>query len=204
MWSRLDGETDEELIYRICSLKGSEGLENWQSIANVLNEITGQEYTESKYRKQYQAFQKMLNGNQRLFVNDDSQLAELEVQKRELAKERQKLSDARVDYNRIIREEARKESYLLGHDDTYLGLAKTYTNEQIAALDSSVAASTGYVLSGITEVDGKLTGYTQTWLDASVITYNGTSHVDTALTDIFSNILHKSRLLFACYILINE
>ena len=112
MWSRLDGETDEELIYRICSLKGSEGLENWQSIANVLNEITGQEYTESKYRKQYQAFQKMLNGNQRLFVNDDSQFAELEVQKRELAKERQKLSDARVDYNRIIREEARKESYL--------------------------------------------------------------------------------------------
>ena len=108
MWSRLDGETDEELIYRICSLKGSEGLENWQSIANVLNEITGQEYTESKYRKQYQAFQKMLNGNQRLFVNDDSQFAELEVQKRELAKERQKLSDARVDYNRIIREEARK------------------------------------------------------------------------------------------------
>lgn len=112
MWSRLDGETDEELIYRICSLKGSEGLESWQNIANILNEITGQEYTESKYRKQYQAFQKMLNGNQRLFVNDDSQFAELEVQKRELAKERQKLSDARVDYNRIIREEARKESYL--------------------------------------------------------------------------------------------
>ena len=91
MCSRLDGETDEELIYRICSLKGSEGLENWQSIANVLNEITGQEYTESKYRKQYQAFQKMLNGNQRLFVNDDSQLAELEVQKRELAKEQTKM-----------------------------------------------------------------------------------------------------------------
>ena len=112
MWNRLDGETDEELIYRICSLKGSEGLESWQNIANILNEITGQEYTESKYRKQYQAFQKMLNGNQRLFMNDDSQFAELEVQKRELAKERQKLSDARVDYNRIIREEARKESYL--------------------------------------------------------------------------------------------
>ena len=67
-------------------------------------------------------------------------------------------------------------------------MAKTYTSEQIAALDSSAAARTGYVLSGITEVDGKLTSYAQTWLDASVITYNGDSHVDTALTDIYGKL----------------
>ena len=79
-------------------------------------------------------------------------------------------------------------TYLLGQDATNLAAAKSYTNEQIAALDSSVAARTGYVFSGITEVDGKLTGYTETWLDASVITYNGDSHVDTALTDIYSKL----------------
>ena len=79
-------------------------------------------------------------------------------------------------------------SYLLEHDDTYLGLAKTYTVEQIAALDSTIAASTGYVLSGITEVDGKLTAYTQTWLDASIVSYNGESNVNTALTDIYGKL----------------
>ena len=79
-------------------------------------------------------------------------------------------------------------SYLLEPDDTYLGLAKTYTSEQIAALDSSVAARTGYVLSGIVEADGKLTSYTETWLDASIVSYNGKGNVESALTDIYGKL----------------
>ena len=83
-------------------------------------------------------------------------------------------------------------SYLLGQDATNLEAAKSYTYTSIAALDSSVAARTGYVLSGITEVDGKLTGYTETWLDASVVTYNGESNVDTALTEIYGKLAEIS------------
>lgn len=79
-------------------------------------------------------------------------------------------------------------TYLLGQDATNLEDAKSYTYTSIAALDSSVAARTGYVLSGITEVDGKLTSYTETWLDASIVSYNGESNVNTALTDIYGKL----------------
>lgn len=79
-------------------------------------------------------------------------------------------------------------SYLLRQDATNLAAANKYTYDSIAALDSTITASHGYVLSGITEADGKLTSYTETWLDASVITYNGDSHVDTALTDIYGKL----------------
>lgn len=108
-YKRFENETDEELIYRICSDKDLIG--SWQNVADILNELLGTEYTESKFRKQYQAFNKMLNANRSKFVDSDDQLEEIQVQKLELEKERKKLSDARVDYNRLIRQEARKESY---------------------------------------------------------------------------------------------
>ena len=82
-------------------------------------------------------------------------------------------------------------TYLLGQDATNLEAAKSYTYTSIAALDSSVAARTGYVLSGIKEVDGKLTSYTETWLDASIVSYNGDGDVDdveSALTDIYGKL----------------
>lgn len=108
-YKRFENETDEELIYRVCSDKDLIG--SWQDVADILNELLGSEYTESKFRKQFQAFNKMLNANRSKFTDSDEQIKEIEVQKRELEKERKKLSDARVDYNRLIRQEARKESY---------------------------------------------------------------------------------------------
>ena len=109
-YKRFENETDEELIYRVCSDKDLIG--SWQNVADILNELLGTEYTESKFRKQFQAFNKMLSANRSKFVDSDEQIKEIEVQKRELEKERKKLSDARVDYNRLIRREARKESYI--------------------------------------------------------------------------------------------
>lgn len=109
-YKRFENETDEELIYRVCSDKDLIG--SWQNVADILNELLGTEYTESKFRKQFQAFNKMLSANRSKFVDSDEQIKEIEVQKRELEKERKKLSDARVDYNRLIRQEARKESYI--------------------------------------------------------------------------------------------
>ena len=107
---RLENESDEELIYRVCQDKDRYEY-SWQDIADILNELLGAEYTESKYRKQYQAFQKMLIANGSKIFTDDDYLQEIIEQQEELKKERQKLSDERVDLNRRIREEARKESF---------------------------------------------------------------------------------------------
>ena len=108
-YKKYENETDEELILRICQDK--ELIGSWDDVAEVLNELLGYEYTSSKYRKQFQSFTKMLEANKSKFVDGDAQLNEIKVQMRELAKEKQKLSDERVEFNRLIREQARRESY---------------------------------------------------------------------------------------------
>lgn len=110
MFKRYEGESDEELIYRVCSSKDQIG--SWQDVADILNDLLGFEYTESKYRKQYQAFQKMLVANQSKFADSDAQLEELKLERQLLEKEKVKFRDERNEYNRLIRQEARKESYI--------------------------------------------------------------------------------------------
>ena len=50
MYKRFENETDEELIYRITSDK--ELIGSWQKVADILNELLGTNYTESKFRKE--------------------------------------------------------------------------------------------------------------------------------------------------------
>ena len=109
-YNRFENETDEEVIFRICSQK--ERIGTWQEVANILNELLGNEYTESAYRKKYQAFQKLIQANEHKILDDDNYIKELRLERQELAKEKQKLSDERTELNRQIREQARKESYL--------------------------------------------------------------------------------------------
>ena len=109
-YNRFENETDEEVIFRICSQK--ERIGTWQETADILNELLGNEYTESAYRKKYQAFQKLIQANEHKILDDDNYIKELRLERQELAKEKQKLSDERTELNRQIREQARKESYL--------------------------------------------------------------------------------------------
>lgn len=92
-YKRFEGETDEELIFRVCNDK--EQIGSWQDVANIINELTGNDYGESTYRKKYQAFQKMLSANQSKFVDSESQLQEIQVQKRELERKKIQFRDER-------------------------------------------------------------------------------------------------------------
>lgn len=96
-YKRFENETDEELIYRICEDKDQIG--SWQNVANIINELTGNDYGESTYRKKYQAFKKMLEANQSRFVDTDTQLREIQLAQRELEKERKKLQTEKLEYN---------------------------------------------------------------------------------------------------------
>lgn len=125
-YKRFENESDEELIYRITGEK--EQIGSWQDVADILNELLGTEYTESKFRKQRQAFDKMLAANQSKFVSNDSQLQELVIQRQELEKEKVKLRDERNELLRVIREEARKESY----KDQMLRSIEEYQNKPLA------------------------------------------------------------------------
>lgn len=92
-YKRFENETDEELIYRITGEK--EQIGSWQDVADILNKLLGTEYTESKFRKQRQAFDKMLAANQSKFVDSNAQIREIEVQKRELERKKIQFRDER-------------------------------------------------------------------------------------------------------------
>lgn len=106
---RYENESDDELIYRVCSLK--EEIGTWEDIADILNDLLNQEYSSSKYRKAYQYFNKMLDANQSKFVDCETQLQELEELKEELRKERKKLQTVNLERNRIDRQDARWELF---------------------------------------------------------------------------------------------
>lgn len=109
MYKRYENESAEELIFRICSEK--EQIGSWQDVADILNNLLGFEYTESKYRKQFQAFQKMLIANQSKFADSTAQLEEIKLQQRELEKLRIKVQTEKLEYNRWIRENARDDMF---------------------------------------------------------------------------------------------
>lgn len=106
-YRRFENESDEELIYRITGDKDKIG--SWQDVANILNELLGTEYTESKFRKQRQAFDKMLAANRSKYVDSNAQLQEIALAQRELEKERKKIQTEKLEYNKWLREEARDE-----------------------------------------------------------------------------------------------
>ena len=106
-YKRFENETDEELIYRITGEKDKIG--SWQDVADILNELLGTEYTESKFRKQRQAFDKMLAANRSKFVESDTQLKEIQLAQRELEKERKKIQTEKLEYSKWLREDARAE-----------------------------------------------------------------------------------------------
>ena len=109
-YKRFDDETDEELIYRIC--KDKDKIGSWQNVADVINELTGNDYGESTYRKKYQAFKKMLDANQSKFVDSDTQLKEIEVQKRELERKKIQFRDERNAWQKQNYADARVEEKL--------------------------------------------------------------------------------------------
>ena len=106
---RLDNETEEAAIFRICSLKDKIGT--WQDVANVLNEILEKHWNESTYRKKYAEFNKMLGANKDIITKDDNYLKQLECEKAEIRKERAKLQTLNIERSRIDRAEARQELF---------------------------------------------------------------------------------------------
>ena len=109
-YERKDGESNLELIYRVCSDK--EQIGTWQDVADILNGILGEEYTESKYRKDYQAFQKIMSANRLRFSTSDAQLSEIKEAERALAREKIRFRDERNAWQQQNYIEARVEEKL--------------------------------------------------------------------------------------------
>ena len=97
-YQRLNGESDEELIFRIC--KDKELIGSWNDVAQVLNELTGKNYGESKYRKEYNNFTKFYKANRSALGDTEKQMAELDEKIREFEAEKIKFRDERNAWNK--------------------------------------------------------------------------------------------------------
>ncbi len=104
-YQRYEGENELALIYRICKEKDAIGT--WEDVADILNNLLNYEYTSSKYRKDFQSFEKVLEANQFRFIDFDEQLATLKLEKRELEKLKKQIQTEKLEYNKYLREEAR-------------------------------------------------------------------------------------------------
>lgn len=113
--NRLDGENEEQFIFRLGQAKDSGQLDmSWEELADIINhefrESEDEYRTEAAYRKPYQYIRNFINaGAIKQYESEDKYFEELKIQKHELQKEKQKLSDERTALRKILREDARGE-----------------------------------------------------------------------------------------------
>lgn len=115
-FTKLENENYHSYIWRMDELVQSGKYQNWKEITPLVNkELFGDD--ESQYRDE-SAFRKAVKYARDFYeagvfgVNEDEYFKKLRIEKQELQKVKQQLSDERVELNRQIRQEARKESYV--------------------------------------------------------------------------------------------
>ena len=112
--TRFPGESELKYIIRLGDAKESGLLDmTWSELADILNKELrdpSEYWTESAYRKKYSLLKQFRN---EFNCNVDNGTAEELIEiRRELEKEKVKVRDERNEYRRLLREEARKESFL--------------------------------------------------------------------------------------------
>lgn len=114
---KLPNENEAQYIWRIGAAKADGRIEEtWEEINPTINSELGLDEDDWKdcsvYRKRYRSY---LDAYESIFSKDnfsDEQLLDLESKKRELEKAKIKLRDERIDYQKSIREDARRESFI--------------------------------------------------------------------------------------------
>lgn len=112
---KLENENLEQYIWRLGVAKDSGYIDmNWDELGDIINKEIGNEdmpYTSSAFRKPYQQAKRFYDAGVFNVKTEDERIDELQAERHELEKQRVKMRDERNELNRVIREEARKESY---------------------------------------------------------------------------------------------
>ena len=107
-YKRLSDENYDDYWWRICSNKdlGIYDL-TWGEVAEILNQELCEDFSSSKWRKNYQMMRKGFDKARKESIETDEILDEIELKKIEFEKEKQRFFDQRVAYRKLIRENAR-------------------------------------------------------------------------------------------------
>lgn len=109
---KMPGETETQFVYRLASAREDGLLDmTWEDLAEVFNRELGKNQCSSAYRKPYQNAQRYRD---EVFNADNNAevLAKLREEKQEIYKARTLLKDERNEFNRQLREDARKENFV--------------------------------------------------------------------------------------------
>ena len=111
---KFNDENDEQFIWRICNAKDSGLLDmDWNEVADLLNRELKSDDTEymneSAYRKPFQQAKRFYDANVFKDLTSDKYAEVIKEETRQLIKERQKLRDEKLEYNKWLRESARDE-----------------------------------------------------------------------------------------------
>lgn len=109
-FTRKNGESENDLIYRVASKKDEVGT--WEDVARILNELLKEQRDESTYRKRYRTLENEKSGvSSGGSSSINSELEKIRLEKESLRKEKIKLQSLNLERNRIDRAEARQELF---------------------------------------------------------------------------------------------
>lgn len=105
-------ETETQFVYRLASARENGFLNlTWEELGEIFNRELGKNQCSSAYRKPYQNAQRYRD---EVFAAEDGDtvLQKIREEKQKLYKERTLLRDERNEFNKKLREEARKENFV--------------------------------------------------------------------------------------------
>lgn len=110
-YKRIDSESYDDYSWRIC-LNKDLGVYpiTWDDVADILNSELGENYTSSKWRKNYQMMKKGFDKARQQNIEDGEILDEIELKKEELYMQQVKTRDKLREYRKTLRDEARIEN----------------------------------------------------------------------------------------------
>lgn len=114
---KLPNENEEQFLWRLGQAKDAGALDmDWDELATVINKECRDDEEEYRtgcaYRKPYSAAKRFYDAGVFSKISDEAHIEALKIEQRELKKERQKLRDERSEYSRLLREQARRESFI--------------------------------------------------------------------------------------------
>lgn len=106
--NRKQDENIKQYKLRLCRDKDILNL-SWKDVAALINNETGDNWSDSKYRKWFYAYDEGFQDGVDEQVKDDTLLQEIEEKRLELEKEKIKFQDQRREWKKPVREQARYE-----------------------------------------------------------------------------------------------
>ena len=112
-YKRMSDEDYDNFWWRICSNKDL-GIYNltWEEVSEVLNQELAENFTSSKWRKNYQMMKKGFDKAKNQNLENEEMVHDIELKKLELQEEKIKLSSLRNDLNKTVRNTARFEQWI--------------------------------------------------------------------------------------------